>query len=104
MRTSQVTVTGVAASPALPIDYHTDASQDGIFVKPGAGATVTVQATSDNVLDPAVTPVWVDLGAPFAGATANVAGVLPFACVALRLNQTVGATLSTLLFVPRGGL
>lgn len=102
MRVSQVTVTGVAASAWLPVDQYSSGTNDGIFFKVGAGATVTLQVTADDVFDPAVTPIAFDLAAPFAAMVANVAGALPFIVKAIRMNQTAGATTSTLQFVDRG--
>ncbi len=105
MRPSTVSVTGVAASPWLPVDYHTDASQDGIFVKVGAGGTYTVEVTPDDIFDPTVTPVAFPTGiAALTAATTNQAAVMPFACRAVRVNQSAGANTTSLTFVPRGGL
>lgn len=101
MRVSQTQVTGVAASPWLPLDFLTsgDSYGCGMFVKPGAGATVQVQATADDIFDPAVTPVAFNVGSAL---TANTASALGFAARAVRLNQTVGASTSTLQVVNPG--
>lgn len=102
MRTTQVSVTGVAASVALPLDPYTVGAPEGLFLDVGAGCTVSVEATPDNVFDPTVTPGWFALPAPLAGATADQAVALGFAVKALRLNQTVGANTTTLKVVSRG--
>jgi hypothetical protein len=102
MRTAQVAVTGVAASAWLPLDPYTDAFPDGLFVKVGAGCTLTLQGTADDVFDPTVTPVAFNFGAPFSAIAANAAGQLPFACKAVRINQTAGAAQSTLQVVTKG--
>jgi len=104
VRVASVSVTGIAVSAWLPLDQYTDAFGDGLYVKPGAGATVAVEVTPDDVFNPAVTPTAYALGAPFTGVTANIAGQLPFAVKAVRLNQTVGATTSTLQAAVRGGI
>lgn len=103
MRVAQASVTGVGVSPWLPIDHYTEGYGDGIFIKPGAGATVSVEVTADDVFNPAVVPVAFPCGvAALTGATTNQAAALPFAVKAVRLNQTVGASQSTLQAVVRG--
>lgn len=103
MRPAAVTVTGVSASAWLPADHLTAGFGDGVYVKPGAGATVTVECTPDDVFNPAVTPVAFATGvSALTGATTNVAAQLPFAVKAIRLNQTVGSSTSELKIVVRG--
>lgn len=103
MRVASTSVTGVAASPWLPLDHYTEGYGDGVFVKPGAGATVSVEATADDVFNPNVTPTAFPVGvAALTGATTNVAAALPFAAKAIRLNQSVGVSTSTLQVVVRG--
>lgn len=105
MRIATVSVTGVAASAWLPLDQYTSAGGgDGLFFKVGAGATATLEVTADDVFNPAVTPVAFPLAAPFTGMTTNVAGSLPFAVKAVRINQSVGGSTSTLQAVVRGGI
>lgn len=104
MRPTSVSVTGVAASAWMPLNQATNASTVGVYVYTGAGATVTVQITADNVFDPAVTPVVLDTGiAALIGATVNTVAALLIPATAIRLNQTVGATLSKLTVVLPGG-
>lgn len=103
MRVSTVSVTGVAASAWLPIDHYTSGYGDGIYLDLGAGATASVEVTPDNVFDPAVTPKAYACGvATLTGATTDVCAMLPLAAVAVRLNQTAGATTSILKVVVRG--
>jgi hypothetical protein len=104
MRPSKTTVTGVTTSPWLPVDAYTAGGAGfGVFVEPGAGATVSVEMTPDDVFDPAVTPVAYATGvAALSGAVANAQGMVGTPVKAFRLNQTVGATLSTLKVVNRG--
>lgn len=103
MRVAQVSVTGVAVSAWLPLDQYTESTGDGLFLKVGAGATASLEVTADNIFDPTVTPTAFPIGvAGFTGATTNVAGALPYAARAIRINQTVGGSTSTLQAVVRG--
>jgi hypothetical protein len=103
MRTTQVSVTGVTTSAWLPLDPYGSVAIEGIFLKTGAGATVSVEVTGDNVLDSSVTPVAFACGvAALTAAVANAAAGLLFPARAIRLNQTVGATTSTVQVVARG--
>jgi len=103
MRSSSVSVTGVAASAWLPLDAGTVGTNFGLYLTPGAGATVTVQVTPDNVLDASVTPVAFAIPvATLVGATVNIAAALPLGALAVRMNQTAGATTSRLQVVTQG--
>ena len=104
MRPTSVSVTGVAASLWMPLNHATNSFTVGVYVYPGAGATVTVQITSDDVFNPAVTPVVLETGlAALTGAIVNTVVSLGIPAMAIRLNQTVGATLSKLTVVLPGG-
>jgi len=103
MRVSTVSRTGVGASAWLPLDSLTSGFGDGLYLSPGAGATCSVEVTPDNVFDPAVTPVAYPCNiAALTGAVGNASGGLTQAVVAVRINQTVGATTSVLKAVVRG--
>lgn len=103
MRVATVSTTGVGQSNWLPLDAPTSGFGDGIFLDVGAGATVSVEVTPDNVFDPNVVPVAYPVGvAALTGATADVAAQLPYAVRAIRLNQTVGAAPSTMKVVTKG--
>ena len=102
MRIASVSVTGVGVSAPLVLDHYTQGFGDGLFFKPGAGATVALEVTPDDVFNPAVVPVWFPLAAPFAAMTTNVSGQLPYAAKAVRMNQSVGATTSQLQVAVRG--
>lgn len=103
MRPEQISVTGVAASGAVPLDIYLTPMEVGVKLVPGAGATVTVQYTLDDLQDPTVTPVWFDVPvAALVGATGVVAGSVKIPMTALRINQTVGATLSRMRVVQMG--
>jgi hypothetical protein len=103
MRATSVQVTGVAASAALPIDVYTIGDGATVQLEPGAGATVSVQGTVDDVFNPGVVPVWVDVPvAALIGATTNQSQVLTAPLKALRMNQTVGGSTSTMKVLQRG--
>lgn len=103
MRVATVSRTGVGVSPWLPLDNYTDGFGDGLYLKTGAGATVSVELTADDVFDPTVTPIAFPCNVvALTGATTNVSGGLTQAARAVRINQTVGATTSTLQAVVRG--
>jgi len=103
MRPASVSVNGVGVSPWLPIDPSTDGYIDGIYIEPGAGATISVEVTCDKIMEAGTTIVAFPIGvAALTGATANAAAGLPFAATAVRLNQTVGGSTSVLTFIQRG--
>jgi hypothetical protein len=103
MRPARVSVTGVAASAWLPVDAYTSSAGFGVFIEPGAGATISVEMTPDDVFDPTATIVAYPCGiAALTGAVANAQGTIETPVKALRLNQTVGATASTMKVVNRG--
>lgn len=103
MRIASVSVTGVAASAWLPLDHYTGGFGDGLFLNLGAGCTASVEATPDDVFDPAVTPVAYPIGvAALTAATTDAAAAMPFAAKAVRVNQTVGAVATTLQVAVRG--
>lgn len=103
MRPITTSVTGVAAGAWIPLDWSTVGRGVGVYVDPGAGATVSVEITPDNVLDPAVTPIAYPCGiAALTGAVADAAGFLELPACAVRINQSVGATTSLLKLVTAG--
>ena len=103
MRTSSVTRAGIGVSAALPLDPYTVGAAPGLYLKPGAGATCSVEITPDNVFDATVVPTWFPCNiAALTGATANASGALTQGARAARINQTVGGTTSTLQVVEQG--
>ena len=96
-------VTGVAASAPLLLDQLAAVFAVGVYLDLGAGCTASVEATPDDVMNPAVTPVWYPCGvAALTGATADVAAGLGFPARAIRLNQTVGAGSSVMTVLQQG--
>lgn len=103
MRMTQISVSGVAASAWLPVDFYTNGGGLGLYLDVGAGSTVSVEITPDNVLDPAVTPTAWPCGiAALTAATADAAASLTLPCKAVRLNQTVAGAATTLKAVQAG--
>jgi hypothetical protein len=102
MRVALVSQTGVGTSVPLVPDAYTVGDGMSVQLVPGAGATCTVQGTLDDVFGSGPI-VWVDLPiAALIGATANQLQFIQHPVRALRLNQTVGASLSTLEVMQRG--
>jgi hypothetical protein len=92
MRPKKVTVSSVAASNWLPVDYKQDPMNlsVGCVVVSGT-ATYSVEYTFDDVFDTAVTPVAFALST-ITAATASTSGVINQPVRAIRLNVTAGAS------------
>ncbi len=103
MTTQTTTVAGVAASTALCADTNNAAANNAVYVKVGAGSTVTVQVTPD---DPAGTaPNWFATGiAGITAITADALAQIPFPFRAVRLNQTAAGAASQLQLVSAGSI
>jgi len=97
----QIARTGIGNSAALALDPNTVGQPPTVMLIPGAGATVTAQVTLD---DPASgSAVWA--AAPTAalvGATATVVASLGLHARAVRFNQSVGASESTMKVLTPG--
>jgi len=92
MRPKKVTVSSVAASAWLPVDYKQDPMNLSVACVLVSGtATFSVEYTLDDVFDPAVTPVAFSLSS-ITAATASTAGVINQPVRAIRLNVTAGAS------------
>lgn len=100
-----VTVTGVAASAAVPLDLNSNSPHNvSLWVVPGAGCTYTIQCTSDNVQASgyvASSGTWINHSDATA-LTTNCAVGLNFPATAVRVNQTVGAALTTFTVIQQG--
>lgn len=102
-RVQSTSATGVVASAPLLLDMASVGPLPGVFLTVGAGCTVSVEVTADDVENSAVTPVWVACGvAALTGAVASAAAGLTFPARAVRLNQTAGANTSTMKLVEKG--
>ncbi len=92
MRPKKVTVSSVAASAWLPVDYKQDPMNLGVgCVLVSGTATYSVEYTFDDVFDTAVTPVAFALSTINA-ATASANGVINTPVRAIRLNVTAGTS------------
>jgi len=102
MRPVSITVSSIAASQWIPVDYRQAPFSIGFGAKINSGtATYTVQHTFDNVLDPTVTPVAFN-HPTVAAATANADGNYAFPVRAIRLNVTAGASPNVTLTILQG--
>ncbi len=88
------TATGAVASQAVPVDVYTSAAEFGLQLTT-TGVAVSVQATTDNVFDSAVTPNWFALtSTAFTSATSSVQGSHNVPVRAFRLNPSGAGTFS----------
>lgn len=105
MRPVTVSVTGVADSAVIPIDqYLTGNIALGVIV--GAGCTVTVQHTFDDVFSPTFNPAtatWYN-HATLNALVANADGNYIAPPRGVRLHQTAGANTSSLKLVQAGAV
>lgn len=102
MRPQVVSVTGVQTSAWIPVNRVKGPVNISLHVVPGAGGTLSVEYTVDDVFDPLVVPV----AFPVTGMTAvvaNTAGNIAFPVQAVRLAQTVGANTSRLTVLVADG-
>lgn len=96
-----VTVTGVAASAAIPLDLNSNSPfNTSLWVKVGAGCTYTIQCTSDPT-STSTPAVWIDHSDATA-LTVDCAVGLAFPATAVRLNQTAGAAASVFTVIQQG--
>jgi hypothetical protein len=92
MRPKKVTVSSVAASAWLPVDYKQDPMNLGVgCVLVSGTATYSVEYTFDDVFDATVTPVAFALST-ITAATTSKDGVINTPVRAIRLNVTAGAS------------
>lgn len=96
-----VTVTGTAASAAIPLDLNSNSPHNvSLWVVPGAGCTYTIQCTSDPTSTGAPS-TWLNHSDATA-LTTNCAVGLAFPATAVRVNQTAGAALTTFTVIQQG--
>ena len=87
----------------VPVDYLQNRFLVGVGVVVSGTVTYSVQHSYDDVLNPAVTPVWFT-ATDFSGKTANFDGSYVSPIRGLRLNVTAGtgtATMTVLQGDPR---
>lgn len=102
---SKITVTGVAASDVVALDYQTSAPFNvSLWVDVGAGCTYTIQLTCDDVQAAgysAGSGFWVDHPSA-TGLTVDCAVAVAYPVTAVRVNQTVGAAASYFTVIQQG--
>lgn len=97
----QVSRTGTGDSDPLLLDPNTVGQPPVVQIAPGAGATVTVQVTLDNPSSGSA--VWVSAPvAALVGATTALIASLGIQARGIRLNQSVGASTSTMKVLSPG--
>ena len=106
MRPVSVTQTGVGTSAGVPVDIYSPNNNKGVFVDVTGTATYTVQVTGDDVFDPLVVPVWLNVdsvaNANLTNATTDQSGIIAIPCRAIRVNQTAGTGSSKLTVIQQG--
>ena len=103
MRPIVKTVTGAGNSAPIVMDHYRTPFNVGFAVIVGGTATYTVQHTFDDVLDPAVTPTW--LNHPVIASVASSAdGNYAFPVRAIRLSVAGGASGATTLTLIQAGM
>ena len=100
-----VTVTGTAASAAIPLDDNSSSPHNvSLWVQVGSGDTYTIQCTPDNVQATGYDPdtgLWID-HSDATGLTVNCAVGLAFPATAVRLKQTAGSSDSVFTVIQQG--
>lgn len=92
MRPQKITVSAVAASNWIPVDYKQSPMNVGVACVVVSGtATYTVEYTFDDIFDPTVTPVAFALTAITAQTTSKEATINQ-PIMAVRLNVTAGTS------------
>ena len=102
MRRVVETVTGVANSPVIPMDYRAQVFNVGIEVLVSATATFNVQVTLDDIYNAAITPTWFNITG-FTGGTASAIGNLTIPVSAMRLNVTASTGTVTMTLLQSSG-
>jgi len=103
MRRQEVTITSVADSLPIPVDYRAQVFQIGFacVVSSGASLTYTVQHTFDDVFSPTFNPAtatWFNHSA-VVGETASKDGNYAFPFTAIRLSVSAHTSGSVTLMV-----
>jgi hypothetical protein len=101
MRPTSITVSSVAASNPIVIDYAENGFGVGLGLVITGTGTYKVQHTFDNVMDSTVTPTWFD-HTTLTGKTASADGNYAFPIRAVRLNCTAYTDGSGTLTVVQG--
>lgn len=105
MRPIVLTKTGTGSSSLAVLDHYRAPFTLGIGVVVSGTVNCTIQHTFDDVLDPAVTPVWFS-HATLASLTANADGsyVYPVRAVKILVNSGTGSATATVIQAGMPGL
>lgn len=101
MKPTSVTVSSVANSAAIPVDYRQSNFGIGLALIVTGTGTYKVQYTLDNIFDSTVTPNWLD-HATLTGISASASGNFAFPIRACRLVGTAYTSGSGILTVVQG--
>ena len=88
-------------SPTVPLDYMISPFNIGFAAIIGGTPTYKIQYTFDNILDPTVTPTWIDVTG-LTGLVANKDSSITTPCRAIRTVVTGGTGTVTLTVVQAG--
>lgn len=102
MRPTKVTVSSVASSAPIEVNYHEVGFGVGMGLVITGTGTYKVQHTFDDIQDSTVTPTWFDHSV-MTGLTANSDGNYAFPIRAIRLTCTAYTSGSGVLTVIQGG-
>lgn len=102
MRPVTVTVSGVAVSSPIPMDFRAQVFNVGFGCEVTGTVTYSVQHTFDDIYNTALTPVWFN-HAFVNAATTSQDGNYAFPIRAMRLNITAGTGSVTMNVIQTSG-
>ncbi len=104
MRPTSTTVSSVANSAWIPVNYRQSSFNVGLQVDVSAGASLTwrIETTSDNIFDTSITPTAITAAAPLDTGTGDEVGNITIPVRAVRLAVTIHASGSATLTVIQG--
>lgn len=102
MRRITETVSGVGATPTLPMDSRAQNFNVGFGCEVTGTVTYSVQHTFDDIYNPAITPVWFN-HAFVVAQTANMDGNYAFPIAAMRLVVSSGTGSVTINILSTSG-
>ena len=88
MRPTSVTISSVANSAWIPVDYTQSNFNLGLQVIATGTATWSVQCTMDDIFDPSITPTATNVPSPMDAGTVSEIGNSTVPCRAVRLSVT----------------
>lgn len=105
MRPIVLTKTGTGSSSVAALDHYRAPFNVGIGVVVSGTVNYTIQHTYDDILDPAVTPVWFN-HATLASQAANAEGsyAYPVRAVKVLVNSGAGTATATVIQAGMPGL